>query len=366
MGTITDSQISARVVIYGPPGGGAMDTLSLLASRLKKGQRGDLREEQIAGVRYPVLPVSLGDIQGRQTEFEFVAVPDAWAQSEARRVLLKGVDGLIFVADSRGEAAEGNHQSLMELKEFLRSYGKSLVATPVVFQWNNQHATGAVPPDELSAQLNDVRAPAFAVTDNDLRGVFQAFSTISKITLKKVREDFDAGLLQAPEVEEAPAPAEAPGGSEFPAAADTDTEVAAAVAGLGPADGDLNLLVPLSATDELMAPPAGEADFVPSVGDVADAMLRLDEIGEAVAGVVADQTFVSDDEDDDGLSVPPELLEDTSAPQQIVSPDGGDGDIRVVAAGKVTVQGSSVQIPLTLYSADLDREFTIELAIQIR
>jgi hypothetical protein len=196
MGSVTPESISARVVLYGPPGSGKARTLELLASKLKQGQGGDLEQREFGGSTCDVLPVQLGEIKGKRTTFEFVAAPASWEEEAARRTVLQGVDGIIFVANSLGDAIDDNQRSLEELESFLAGYGKSLVGTPVVFQWNNQQEAGAVQSDELAAQLNRVRAPSFPVSEGNPKGIFQAFTTISKITLKKVREDFDAGRLE--------------------------------------------------------------------------------------------------------------------------------------------------------------------------
>lgn len=201
MGTLRDGSIRARILIWGPPGAGKTTTLTFVASKLKSNQKGPIKKVTLKNppCNYELLPVELGDFKGVQTKLDFQTAPGAWDHAGARKRMLQGVDGVVFVANSIGSAMKDNVRSLGELDEALKSYGRSLVTVPVVFQWMNQKAIGATPSDEMQAKLNKIQAPTFAVPQDDPKPMLNAFTTISKMAVKVVREDYDAGRLAEPQ-----------------------------------------------------------------------------------------------------------------------------------------------------------------------
>ena len=213
MGTLRDGSIRARILIWGPPGAGKTTTLSFVASKLKANQKGPIKKVTLKNppCNYELLPVELGDFKGVSTKLDFQSAPGAWEHAGARKRMLGGVDGVVFVANSIGSAMKDNQRALQELDEALKSYGRSLVTVPVVFQWMNQKAIGSIPPDEMQAKLNKIGAPTFAVPQDDPKAMLSAFTTISKMAVKVVREDYDAGRLSQPaamdiDLDDLPAP----------------------------------------------------------------------------------------------------------------------------------------------------------------
>jgi signal recognition particle receptor subunit beta len=321
MGTVTESSIEARVVLYGPPGSGKTHTLEFISSRLKSGQKGDLRTEHAGGDSYEVLPVKLGAIKGLETAFDFVAAPGAWELADERTALLENVDGVIFVANSRGDAMADNKKSLAELEEGLKRYGKSLVGIPVVFQWNMQRAMGAMPPDEMTAKLNSVRAPAYSVNSDDPRGILQVFTTISKITLKKLREDFEAGRLQTepsqPSVEIVAEP-------------------------------------PEPVVEEPLAPEPVEDDPFGQGGD-----FGADELDSMLSAVDA-----SNPQAPAPLEAVPDIPVEPPAVEAPVAVSGMNGEVEVRLAGAASVAGDgSVEVPVTVQLPE--QEVTLKIAIRL-
>ena len=204
MGTLRDGSIRARILIWGPPGAGKTTTLSFVASKLKSNQKGDIKKVTLKNppCNYELLPVELGDFKGVQTKLDFQSAPGAWDHASGRKRMLQGIDGIVFVANSIGTAMKDNQRSLQELDEALKSFGRSLVTVPIVFQWMNQKAIGSIPPDEMQAKLNKIGAPTFAVPQDDPKPMLNAFTTISKMAVKVVREDYDAGRLAQPQAME--------------------------------------------------------------------------------------------------------------------------------------------------------------------
>lgn len=201
MGSLRNGAIRAKILIWGAPKAGKTATLQHVASKLKANQKGDLQKVTLKGAEpcnYELLPVELGDVKGVPTKLDFQTVPGPWSHASARKRLLQGVDGIVFVANSLGSAMKENQKSLAELDDALKSMGRSLVTVPVVFQWMNQKAIGSTPPDEMHAKLNKVGAQSFSVPQDDPSGLLKAFAAISKMAVKVVRDDYDAGKLQEP------------------------------------------------------------------------------------------------------------------------------------------------------------------------
>ena len=202
MGALRNGSIRARIVVWGPPGAGKTTTLTFVEGKLKSNQKGPI--EKIAlrspSATYEVLPVKLGDVKGVNIELDFESAPGAWEHALARKKQLAGVDGIVFVANSSGSAMKDNQKSLAELDDALKSMGRSLVTVPVVFQWMNQKAIGSTPPDEMQAKLNKIGAQTFAIPQDDTSAILKSFAAISKMAVKVVRDDYDAGkLVEAPE-----------------------------------------------------------------------------------------------------------------------------------------------------------------------
>lgn len=202
MGSLRNGAIRAKILIWGPPGAGKRTTLEHVASKLKSNQKGPVKKvslrNPVAG--YALLPVELGDVKGVPTKLDFQTVPGAWEHATTRKRMLQGVDGIVFVANSSGAAMKENQKSLAELDEMLKAQGRSLVTVPVVFQWMNQKSIGSTPSDEMQAKLNKIGAQSFAVPEGELGGVLKSFAAISKMAVKVVRDDFDAGKLVEPAV----------------------------------------------------------------------------------------------------------------------------------------------------------------------
>ena len=197
MGALRNGSIRARIVVWGPPGAGKTTTLTFVEGKLKSNQKGPI--EKIAlrnpSATYEVLPVKLGDVKGVNIELDFESAPGAWEHALARKKQLAGVDGIVFVANSSGSAMKDNQKSLAELDDALKSMGRSLVTVPVVFQWMNQKAIGSTPPDEMQAKLNKIGAQTFSIPQDDTSAILKSFAAISKMAVKVVRDDYDAGKL---------------------------------------------------------------------------------------------------------------------------------------------------------------------------
>lgn len=200
MGSLRNGAIRARILVWGAPSAGKTTTLTHVSGKLKTNQKGSIKKVTLKNppCNYELLPVELGEVKGVPTKLDFQTVPGHWDHAATRKRLLQGVDGIIFVASSSGSAMKDNQKSLAELDEALKSMGRSVVTVPIVFQWMNQKAIGSMPPDEMQAKLNKIGAQTFSVPADDQSGILKAFAAISKMAVKVVRDDYDAGKLVEP------------------------------------------------------------------------------------------------------------------------------------------------------------------------
>jgi mutual gliding-motility protein MglA len=182
-------EINCKLVYYGPGLGGKTTNLEYVYNRVSPETRGkliSLATEQERTLFFDFLPVDLGSIRGFRTRFHLYTVPGQVYYNASRRLILKGVDGLVFVADSQAERMDANIAALENLYENLADYGYDPSQLPIVLQWNKRDLPNAVPSDELRRQLNPMglrELEAVAVTG---AGVFDTLKAVSKLVLKSL------------------------------------------------------------------------------------------------------------------------------------------------------------------------------------
>jgi len=182
-------EINCKLVYYGPGLGGKTTNLEYVYNRVAPETRGkliSLATEQERTLFFDFLPVDLGSIRGFRTRFHLYTVPGQVYYNASRRLILKGVDGLVFVADSQAERMDANIAALENLYENLADYGYDPTQLPIVLQWNKRDMPNAVPTDELRRQLNPMglrELEAVAITGV---GVFDTLAAVSKLVLKSL------------------------------------------------------------------------------------------------------------------------------------------------------------------------------------
>jgi len=182
-------EINCKLVYYGPGLGGKTTNLEYVYNRVAPNTRGkliSLATEYERTLFFDFLPVDLGTIRGFKTRFHLYTVPGQVYYNASRRLILKGVDGLVFVADSQAERMDANIAALENLYENLADYGYDAANLPVVLQWNKRDLGSAVPVEELRRQLNPMglqEHEAVAVTG---QGVFDTLKAVSKLVLKSL------------------------------------------------------------------------------------------------------------------------------------------------------------------------------------
>ena len=182
-------EINCKLVYYGPGLGGKTTNLEYVYNRVAPDMRGkliSLATENERTLFFDFLPVDLGTIRGFKTRFHLYTVPGQVYYNASRRLILKGVDGLVFVADSQAERMDANIAALENLYENLADYGYDAAHLPVVLQWNKRDLNSAVPVLELRRQLNPMGLQEYEAVATSGQGVFDTLKAISKLVLKSL------------------------------------------------------------------------------------------------------------------------------------------------------------------------------------
>lgn len=182
-------EINCKLVYYGPGLGGKTTNLEYVYGKVNPETRGkliSLATEQERTLFFDFLPVDLGAIRGFKTRFHLYTVPGQVYYNASRRLILKGVDGIVFVADSQAERMDANIAAMENLYENLADYGYDASQLPIVLQWNKRDLPSAVPVEELRAQLNPGSLPEFEAVAVRGDGVFDTLRAVSKLVLKSL------------------------------------------------------------------------------------------------------------------------------------------------------------------------------------
>jgi signal recognition particle receptor subunit beta len=163
-------EINCKIVYYGPGLGGKTTNLEHIYGKVNPDSRGkliSLATETERTLFFDFLPVDLGDIRGFRTRFHLYTVPGQVYYNASRKLILKGVDGVVFVADSQVDRAEANQESMQNLYDNMVEHGYDLTRIPFVVQYNKRDLPNAATLDELQAMLN----PGWEVEDPSRRRV---------------------------------------------------------------------------------------------------------------------------------------------------------------------------------------------------
>jgi signal recognition particle receptor subunit beta len=157
-------EINCKLVYYGPGLGGKTTNLEYVYGKVKPETRGkliSLATENERTLFFDFLPVDLGTVRGFKTRFHLYTVPGQVYYNASRKLILKNVDGIVFVSDSQAERLEANQESMQNLYDNLGEYGYDLTRMPFVIQYNKRDLPNAMPIAELQHVLN----PGWAVAE---------------------------------------------------------------------------------------------------------------------------------------------------------------------------------------------------------
>ncbi len=184
-------EINCKLVYYGPGLCGKTTNLKCIYDKTAanaKGKMISLATETERTLFFDFLPLSLGEIRGYRTRFHLYTVPGQVFYDASRKLILRGVDGVVFVADSQEERFEANLESLDNLRANLQEQGYDLTKVPWVIQYNKRDLPNAIPVEELRAALNpDGKIPDFECSAATGKGVFETLKALAKLVLIELK-----------------------------------------------------------------------------------------------------------------------------------------------------------------------------------
>ena len=184
-------EINCKLVYYGPGLCGKTTNLQQIYSRIDPGAKGkliSLATETERTLFFDFLPLDLGTIRGFRTRFHLYTVPGQVFYGASRKLILKGADGVVFVADSQLERVDSDLESLENLEENLNAQGQSLSRMPHVIQYNKRDLSNIVPVADLEAALNEHGAPSFEACAPKGVGVFETLKAAAKQVLTDLKK----------------------------------------------------------------------------------------------------------------------------------------------------------------------------------
>jgi len=184
-------EINCKIVYYGPGLGGKTTNLQYIYNKTApeaKGKMISLATETDRTLFFDFLPLDLGTIRGFTTRFHLYTVPGQVFYDASRKLILKGVDGVVFVADSQEERMEANIESIRNLETNLQEHGLDLPALPYALQFNKRDLPNVVAAEELYRILNFKREPTFEAVATTGVGVFDTLKAVAKQILIELRK----------------------------------------------------------------------------------------------------------------------------------------------------------------------------------
>ena len=184
-------EINCKLVYYGPGLCGKTTNLQHIYKKVDPGAKGkliSLATESERTLFFDFLPLELGTIRGFKTRFHLYTVPGQIFYEASRRLILKGADGVVFVADSQLERMEANIQSLADMQQHLADQGIDPDKIPLVIQYNKRDLKNAVPIDELQKALNPRNLPWFEAVAPQGIGVFETLKAIAKVVMQELQK----------------------------------------------------------------------------------------------------------------------------------------------------------------------------------
>ena len=183
-------EINAKIVFFGPELAGKATTLTHVFGKLKPEFRGKMKAMNVQDARmlfFDFTPPGDGNVQGFRVRIHVYTVSGHVADAATWKMVLKGVDGVVFVADAAPQRLDADRKSLQELAAYLNGFGQSLSAIPMVFQFNKSDLPDALEVGEMERMLNPAGLPSFKATSQSGDGVLQTLLCLVKTVLSELR-----------------------------------------------------------------------------------------------------------------------------------------------------------------------------------
>jgi signal recognition particle receptor subunit beta len=184
-------EINCKIVYYGPGLCGKTTNLQYIydsTSPQAKGKLISLATETERTLFFDFMPLELGTVRGFKTRFHLYTVPGQVYYDASRKLILKGVDGVVFVADSQEERMDANIESLYNLEENLEAQGFDLMKMPYVLQLNKRDLPNVIPSEELTSELLRKEEPVYDAVATTGEGVFDTLKAVAKQVLTELRK----------------------------------------------------------------------------------------------------------------------------------------------------------------------------------
>jgi len=191
-------EISCKIVYYGPGMCGKTTNLQQIHQQTMPDKRGNMVSLATPGERtlfFDFLPLEASQIHGFRTKFQLYTVPGQVMYNSTRKLVLRGVDGVIFVCDSQWEKMRENLESFRNLMENLAAYGYSLETTPYVVQYNKRDLPSIAPVDYTQYVINPRQVPDFEAVALRGDGVFETLDAICTLVLANLSEKQKTGVM---------------------------------------------------------------------------------------------------------------------------------------------------------------------------
>src|SRR5256712_1721076 len=208
-------ELTAKIVYYGPGLCGKTTNLQYtydsLPDNVKKGKMLSLATKTDRTLFFDFLPLELGRIRGMKTRVQLYTVPGQVFYNSTRKLVLKGADGVVFVADSQSKMLQANAESYKNLEDNLREMGLRIEEIPLVMQFNKRDLPHLSSIEEMNAQINRHNAPFYEAVATTGIGVEDTLKAIIKLVLNNLatKDKLDGTGIQDAQTPAGPAPAEA-------------------------------------------------------------------------------------------------------------------------------------------------------------
>lgn len=183
-------EINCKIIYFGPGLSGKTTNVQYIYEHTHTDHRGKLvtlSTENERTLFFDFLPLSVGDIRGYKTRFHLYTIPGQTFYDISRQFILKGVDGIVFVADSLADRMDANIESFEGLEKSLEKQGYDLSRLPLVFQYNKRDMPDISSIQELEATFNPMRLPYFEAIANRGQGVMETLQAIAKSIIDELR-----------------------------------------------------------------------------------------------------------------------------------------------------------------------------------
>jgi signal recognition particle receptor subunit beta len=335
----TSREINAKIVYYGPGLSGKTTNILYIHKKLNPETRGklvSLATQTDRTLFFDFLPVNVGEIGNFKLRFHLYTVPGQIFYNTTRKMVLKGVDGVVFVADSQKQMLEDNIESLKNLEENLREYGKDIREIPLVIQYNKRDLPDAMDLEELHRNLNKYKAPFYTAVATQGQGVLETLTGICKLVinnLKKtvgvqesVKDIFESEISQVEKKEEKK---------------------------------QKQVILPEDYSDEALK-------MLDLLGDEKKIEETVpEEVQEKPLEPIEEDIILLEKETENNFNVIEKETISVKTEQEVQSKDNNEEDMVIIETESMNVKGNEIELPLKIMAGGKEKAIKIRLKIEV-